>query len=367
MIWQQVMVLIVILITIQYLILWILLRKNYKNYQATAFEFPPVAILVPCRNEGKILERCLKSIDALDYPRDKIQVVLADDRSEDDTGKIIADWTSVRDNWVQVRIAEEPGKNRNGKANALMQMITQSNADRLFFTDADCSLPPTWIREMLGAYQIDFGLVTGITTVEGGGFFGGMQALDWWLTLGIIKVVSDLGYNLTAMGNNMVVAKDAYHKVGGFENISQHVTEDLALAMALFRAGYRPILKVSPGCLVKTLPEPTFMRLLQQRKRWMKGAFLLPWYWKLILGLQVAFYACMVIFVFYFPISGLLFWGAKLVFQIRFLREIAWKTETKLPILRLICFEIYNWIVSWATVIYYFWPSGIQWKNRKYR
>ncbi|MEX0883959.1 MAG: glycosyltransferase, partial [Cyclobacteriaceae bacterium] len=171
----------------------------------------------------------------------------------------------------------------------------------------------------------------------------------------------------TAMGNNMVVDKNAYNKVGGFENISHHVTEDLALSRAIFRAGYRPIIHVSPGCLVKTLPEPGFMRLLQQRKRWMKGAFLLPWYWRLILGLQVAFYAAIVIFVIYFPVSGLLFWCAKMVFQSLFLREIAGKTETKLPILRLLCFEIYNWIVSWATVIYYFWPSGIQWKNRMYR
>ena len=194
-----------------------------------------------------------------------------------------------------------------------------------------------------------------------------MQGIDWWLTLGKIKAVSDLGHNLTAMGNNMLIHHNAYQKCGGFESAGRHVTEDLAISKALFGEGFRPIHQVSKGCLVKTLPEPDFSSLLLQRKRWMKGAFLLPWYWKILLGLQVGFYGVILGLLFYIPLFGFFLWTVKVGIQSLFIREIAGKTETKIRILELLSFEIYNWLTSWSTVLYYFWPSGIKWKKRYYK
>ena len=47
-----------------------------------------VSIIIPTKNNGNIIARCLDSIRELDYPEDKIQVVIVDGRSTDKTGEI---------------------------------------------------------------------------------------------------------------------------------------------------------------------------------------------------------------------------------------------------------------------------------------
>jgi len=46
-------------------------------------DFPLVSIIIPCRNEEKYISKCLDSIIAQDYPRDKLEVLVVDGRSED--------------------------------------------------------------------------------------------------------------------------------------------------------------------------------------------------------------------------------------------------------------------------------------------
>lgn len=359
--------LILFLVMLQYLILWCRISRNFKTYRNPPAPLPAISVLLPCRNEAKILPACLRSLEQLRYPDHKIRFLLADDHSEDKTGEILAAWASLKNNRQLIPLDKRPGEGENGKALALAAMATQvQEGELMLFTDADCEVPAAWAENMAKAYRDTYGAVTGITTISGKGIFARMQALDWWLTLGKVKVVSDFGFTLTAMGNNMCVGKKPYEEVGGFYKIKEEVTEDLAMARALFRAGWRPVHLVDKEVLVKTLPEPSFSRLMNQRKRWMRGAFLLPWYWQLLLGLQVVFYLALVPALYHFPLLGAMAWSGKILAQSLFIGTFAAKSETKTKAQELIGFEIYNWMVSWSTVWYYFWPGAIQWKKRRY-
>lgn len=170
------LILFTVIIITQYLVLWSLIKFNFKNHISICGDFPEVAILIPCRDEQANLKRCLESVDNLDYPEDKLQVFLADDGSQDNTGPMIREWVKDRANWHQVPILQQSGLKINGKANALVQMLKPTNAEVLLFTDADCKVPRTWVNEMVGAYKMQYGLVTGITTVEGNSFFGKCRA-----------------------------------------------------------------------------------------------------------------------------------------------------------------------------------------------
>ncbi|WP_375583419.1 glycosyltransferase [Cyclobacterium xiamenense] len=327
-----------------------------------------ICILLPCRNEAENLPDCLHALEGLAYPTDRIRYLLADDHSSDETGAILANWAAKGTNRQVIPLGRRPAPGENGKALALAEMAAQvRKGEFMLFTDADCRVPPGWAACMAKTYRKEFGLVTGITRISGNSWFARMQALDWWLTLGKVKVVADWGYNLTAMGNNMAMAESAYRKAGGFLPLTGAVTEDLALARAVQGIGYRPIQLVNKAVLVSTLPELGFTNLMKQRKRWMRGAFLLPWYWQLLLGLQVGFYLALMVAMYYVPLQAGIGWCIKILVQSLFIGTFAAKTETKTRFLDLICFEIYNWIVSWSTVLYYFWPGAIQWKNRNYR
>ena len=52
-------------------------------------EFPLVSILLSCRNEENDISRCMRSLENLDYPKDRLQVIMIDDFSTDSTPSIL--------------------------------------------------------------------------------------------------------------------------------------------------------------------------------------------------------------------------------------------------------------------------------------
>jgi hypothetical protein len=52
-------------------------------------ELPVVTVIIPCRNEAKFIEACLKSVAANDYPRERLEVLVMDGMSEDGTREMV--------------------------------------------------------------------------------------------------------------------------------------------------------------------------------------------------------------------------------------------------------------------------------------
>ena len=76
-------------------------------------------------------------------------------------------------------ITAVPGKgNMRGKANALAQGIRQSSGEILMFTDADCIVPPRWVRKTVQYFTDEVGIVGGFTLLKANRTFEGIQSLD---------------------------------------------------------------------------------------------------------------------------------------------------------------------------------------------
>src|SRR5690606_8143346 len=186
----------------------------------------------------------------LNYPPDRIEFLIGDDQSRDNTWGIIDDWTKAAGNRVGLSIKQASSVHRmNGKANALAQLTAAATGDYYLFSDADCIVNPMWVREMIGSFNRENGMVMGITAAGITNLFSAMQAIDWWITLGMIKISSDVGHLPTGMGNNMLVSREAYLASGGFERLAFSLTEDYALAQALISKGYRPLHQATVGSL----------------------------------------------------------------------------------------------------------------------
>ncbi|WP_235893479.1 glycosyltransferase [Litoribacter populi] len=349
--------------------LFICLAFRFKNHVKSYKKvWPSISILVPARNEEANIQDCLAAVARLEYPHDKIQVILGNDGSTDNTGNIMQGWTESQRNWELLNILPSPDNfNMNGKANALAQMAKLAEGDFLLFTDADCRVGSQWAKEMVSAVlDANASLVTGITTLEEVSLFGKLQSLDWWLTLGMVKVMVDFNNNVTSMGNNMLVSRKAYESVGGFESLPFSVTEDFELAKAFSSFGYKSIHQVSEQSLVLTNAIPSYKDLLQQRKRWMRGAMGLGIFWKALLAIQVLFFPSIIFLILQSTLIGGVVWGLKIFIQGVFLRYFALKTNTRLAASSLLLFEFYYLIISWSTIVYYFWPAKITWKGRTY-
>ena len=248
---------------------------------------PRVSILIAARDEALALPRCLASLRALDYPAKLLEILVGDDGSTDGT-------TAVAETAMQgfagqfqvIPIAEMLGQAR-GKANVLAHLTRRATTNYFFITDADISLPVSWISGLLAHAGSGVGTVTGITTVRGPRLFHRVQGLDWLLSLSMVQVVSDLGRPVTAMGNNMLVTRAAYEATGGYEALPFSVTEDFALFQAVLRAGfgYRQVFQAN--IRADSLPMPTWPALLRQRQRWLRGVAGLP----LRLRLELLFFS----------------------------------------------------------------------------
>jgi cellulose synthase/poly-beta-1,6-N-acetylglucosamine synthase-like glycosyltransferase len=328
---------------------------------------PYVSILIAVRNEEHTIISCLEAIGRLDYPPQKIEILLGDDASTDNTYLIIQNYIRHKPFYRCVRINQNLGQAR-GKANVLAHLTRLATSDIYFITDADILVPSTWVRDMLAATRRPkTGIVTGITTVTGAGLFPELQAIDWINALGLMQIVSDLNLPVSTMGNNMLVTRAAYEATGGYENMPFSVTEDVQLFKAVTRQKFKTCNIFHPGVLAFSTPAGNWAQLLHQRKRWMQGIWHLPWYMSCVLIIYASFYAFCLPFVAY--TTGwvvLSIFLAKLFLQTLFINRCLARLNLRYRLDRIILFEFYAIFVSLITILFFLLPFKVKWKERKY-
>ncbi len=352
---------IVLLIDLALIILW---RFNYKNANNGITDTPFVSILIAARNEEKNLGDCLESILAVDYPADKFEILVGNDRSDDQTGEI-ADAFSVRYQQVKSYTIYKQKIKGNGKANVLAQLANKAEGEFMFITDADIKVPALWLKTMLLGMNKEVALVTGTSVVIGANLLAYMQQIDWLFATGMLKVVSDLDIPVTTMGNNMLVRKSVYDEIGGYEAMPFSITEDLELFNHI-KENHKTVNLFNPGVLNESKPEKSLRELLTQRKRWMRGAFELPIIMIGLLVAQASFFAIILALLMLEPILVLELLGLKFALRYIFVSMVVNKLNNRINIFGSLIFEFYTAIFSMVSLVYYFIPGPIEWKGRKY-
>lgn len=243
------------------------------RYPADTAIRPTVAVIIAARNEAENIRPCLESIARLSYPKDRLEVVVVNDRSSDNTGRIIEEFAAAHPFIILHNATEDPSGRLKGKTNAVAQGIRRSHGEIILFTDADCVVSERWVEETVKYYKAgDIGLVAGFTALRHRNLFEAMQALDWFVLFSIAAATIRLHFPVTAVGNNLSVRRKAYDAVGGYEKIPFSITEDYALFHAITsKTNYKARFPVDPLTLVQSLPCPDWGSLYRQKKRWFAG------------------------------------------------------------------------------------------------
>lgn len=332
-------------------------------------EWPAVAVLLAARNEEHAIERCLRALEKLDYPKDKLQVWIGNDASTDATKAVAAAYCKGKRGWEVCDIQEQWGQAR-GKANVLAQLARKAApfAEYYFITDADVAVNPGWLKGLLLHVKPGIGIVNGTTVVAGEKGAAGRQRFDWGLAMGLVKAYTYLpfiGTTLSAIGNNMLVRREGYESVGGYENIPFSITEDYELHRQMQKQGYKSLHIARPEVKAHTTAIAGQFPLLHQRKRWMSGAMQLPWPMVAILFIQALFLPAILLVLYCSPLWGLLLFLAKLLSQTLLIRQMLHRLQEPagFPFLG---YELYSLTLSLSLVLFYFLPVPIEWKGRKY-
>lgn len=106
-----------------------------------------VSVIVPCRNEERYIARCLDSILAGDYPRDALEVLVVDGRSDDRTRAIVADYAA---RFPIVRLLDNP---RRVAPAAVNIGIGAARGEILVRMDAHAVYPPNYLRDLVAALE----------------------------------------------------------------------------------------------------------------------------------------------------------------------------------------------------------------------
>ncbi len=110
-------------------------------------ESPFVSIVIPTRNRALHLERCLETLILQDYPSERFEIVIADDRSTDQTALRVEAIINQTDNPL-IRYLRCNHVGANAARNAA---IAQSSGDLLCFVDDDILAPPQWLSYIVSA------------------------------------------------------------------------------------------------------------------------------------------------------------------------------------------------------------------------
>ncbi|MDH5590837.1 MAG: glycosyltransferase family 2 protein [Gemmatimonadota bacterium] len=235
---------------------------------------PLVSVIVPARNEAMNIETCLESLAASAYPR--MEIVVVDDRSDDDTGaraRGVAGRTGV-----DVRVIDgaplPPGW--LGKPWACRQGAGAARGDVLLFTDADTRHGPDLLGRAVAALEEDAAdLVTVLGRQITESFWERVVQPQMFVMLFLrffdLERAARSGRwrDVVANGQFMLFRRSSYEALGGHEAVRAEVAEDLALAQHTVKRGMR----LAPRTDEEQLATRMYRSLGGLVEGWSKNAF----------------------------------------------------------------------------------------------
>jgi len=245
--------------------------KNAQKVDVVAnAEFEPtVSILIPARDEEKVIGRLLQRMVELTYPKDKLQVIVIDDGSSDSTGRI-ADEYSSRYGFIEV-LHREKRDGGKGKAAAMNAGFKHSTGEIILCFDADY-YPQKDIVEKLAKEFADpnVGAVQGRVVVlnEPQNIVTRLVALE---RIGGYRVDqearNDLGLIAQFGGTVGGFRRSLLESLGGWDEST--LAEDTDLTFRVYLAGYKVHYVGDAECYEEAVDNWKAYR--QQRYRWARG------------------------------------------------------------------------------------------------
>lgn len=258
-------------VMISYFLLLLLLIYGWNKSKA----FAPVVltgernltVIVPFRNEAITIHHLIRSLNDLNYPLDKFEVILVNDHSEDNSENVVRSLIHDKPNFLLVNLEEGD----SGKKNAITKAVELAKGDFIATTDADCIVPPDWLQIIDASFSSDsVKMVFGGVRLREGSFFSRLQAIEFSSLIGSGASTLGLGFFSMCNGANLAFRKNAFEGVNGYQgNLEVPSGDDEFLARKIDHAYPDSIrfLKTKEAVVI-TKPAHSLKAFFNQRLRW---------------------------------------------------------------------------------------------------
>src|SRR3989344_838365 len=220
---------------------------------------PKVAVIVPCWNEESTIGGTIESLLALEYPREKLSIILVDDGSTDATYSTMMRYA---DN-AQIKILK---KENGGKHTAMNLGIEHAkDAELIGCLDADSFVDPKALREMITCFDEEdvMAAAPSMSVHEPHTLLERMQAVEYQLGNSMRHILSATNSLYVTPGPFSFYRPQVFQNIGLFRHA--FLTEDMEMALRMQRAGYR--IENAVRARVYTKAPDTLTKLIKQRTR----------------------------------------------------------------------------------------------------
>ena len=252
-------------------VLYILVWWNNKDQIYTPKlkgKCPKVCIIVPCFNEEKTIIKTVRSLLKLDYPKDKLEILVIDDGSTDKTYQK----AKTLEKHKQVKIFY---KKNGGKYTALNYGLKKTEAEFVGCLDADSFVAPNALRLVMAKFKDSetMSVTSSIKIYQPKNIVQQIQKIEFIFGIFLRQVYSFLNSITVTPGPFTIFRKKVFDELGPYRK--GHNTEDLEIAFRMQSKHYKIV--NAPDACVYTLAPSSFKKLWRQRKRWYYGFIRNAW------------------------------------------------------------------------------------------
>ncbi|MBI4159016.1 glycosyltransferase family 2 protein [Candidatus Woesearchaeota archaeon] len=240
--------------------------KQHEKKNVLLKKFPLVTVAVPAWNEEKSIVSTLECILRLDYPSDKIEIIVVDDKSSDNTFLVTKKFISRHKNVKLLRHV-----NNKGKAGAMNTALKHAHGEFFWVYDADSYASKDLLKNLVNRFyekgNENVGAVVAITLIKNqGSWVEKMQRLEYIMTAFMRKLTGSVD-TLHTTNALSLFRTEIIKKIGRFDE--GNLTEDFEIAMRMRFHGHR-VLMCEKGNFYTRVPDK-ISKMWNQRVRWFRG------------------------------------------------------------------------------------------------
>lgn len=233
-----------------------------KNIQTEPVRYPSVTVIVPCFNEENTISKTILSLLALDYPKNKLKILIVDDGSTDNSWSIIKRFKKYQ----QIELYH---KENGGKHTALNFGLEKTTSELVGCLDADSFVDPQTLKKIVIYFENKtvMAVTPAIKAYESKNVIQLMQKAEYNLSIFIRRVFSFIDSLFITPGPFSIYRKDVFTNLGGYRKA--YHTEDLEIALRMQSNHYK--IENAHTATVYTVTPNTLKELYAQRLRWTCG------------------------------------------------------------------------------------------------
>ncbi|MBI2147245.1 glycosyltransferase family 2 protein [Candidatus Woesearchaeota archaeon] len=244
-------------------------EKKQKLQNPLPNDIGKVTIAVPAYNEEKTIKKTLLSLLRLDYPKNKLEIIVVDDGSTDKT-YLIAKQMEKDVRAARTGIAFKViTKENTGKGDSLNAALAHATGSFFGALDADSMVEPDALQKIIGYFNDArvMAVTPSLKIYQPKGMLQRIQSIEYLLGIYLRKVFAYFDAIHVTPGPFTIYRKQFFDKYGGYD--AGNITEDIEIALRIQSNQYR--IENAIDAVVWTIGPATMAALNTQRRRWYLG------------------------------------------------------------------------------------------------